>query len=145
MSLWNTIIVAFIALKRNPTRALLTTLGIMIGIAAVITMMEIGRGSSNSIRNSIEKMGANSVTIMPGWVRVGGISRGANTRVSLMPSDAEAIGRECGILLSSGLGKRKSGHLRFKQLGSQPHYRLCSGLYEDRQLADRRRTQLHRA
>ena len=38
MSLWNTIIVAFIALKRNPTRALLTTLGIMIGIAAVITM-----------------------------------------------------------------------------------------------------------
>lgn len=95
MSLWNTIIVAFIALKRNPTRALLTTLGIMIGIAAVITMMEIGRGSSNSIRNSIEKMGANSVTIMPGWVRVGGISRGANTRVSLMPSDAEAIGREC--------------------------------------------------
>jgi ABC-type antimicrobial peptide transport system permease subunit len=95
MSLWNTIIIAFIALKRNPTRALLTTLGIMIGIASVITMMEIGRGSSNSIRNSIEKMGANSVTIMPGWVRVGGISRGASTRVSLMPSDAEAIGREC--------------------------------------------------
>ena len=95
MSLWNTIIVALIALKRNPTRALLTTLGIMIGIAAVITMMEIGRGSSNSIRNSIEKMGANSVTIMPGWVRVGGINYGASSRVSLLPADAEAIGREC--------------------------------------------------
>ena len=95
MSLWNTIIVALIALKRNPTRALLTTLGIMIGIAAVITMMEIGRGSSNSIRSSIEKMGANSVTIMPGWVRVGGVSQGASSRVSLLPADAEAIGREC--------------------------------------------------
>ena len=95
MSLWNTIIVALIALKRNPTRALLTTLGIMIGIAAVITMMEIGRGSSNSIRNSIEKMGANSVMIMPGWVRVGGVSQGASSRVSLLPADAEAIGREC--------------------------------------------------
>lgn len=95
MSLWNTIIVALIALKRNPTRALLTTLGIMIGIAAVITMMEIGRGSSNSIRSSIEKMGANSVTIMPGWVRVGGINYGGSSRVSLLPADAEAIGREC--------------------------------------------------
>ena len=95
MSLWNTFVVALIALKRNPTRALLTTLGIMIGIAAVITMMEIGRGSSTSIRNSIEKMGANSVTIMPGWVRVGGISQGASSRVSLLPADAEAIGREC--------------------------------------------------
>ena len=95
MSLWNTMIVALIALKRNPTRALLTTLGIMIGIAAVITMMEIGRGSSNSIRSSIEKMGANSVMIMPGWVRVGGVSQGASSRVSLLPADAEAIGREC--------------------------------------------------
>lgn len=95
MSLWNTVIVALIALKRNPTRALLTTLGIMIGIAAVITMMEIGRGSSNSIRSSIEKMGANSVTIMPGWVRVGGVNYGGSSRVSLLPADAEAIGREC--------------------------------------------------
>ena len=56
------------ALLRNPTRAMLTTLGIVIGIAAVITMMEIGTGSSNSIRESIEKMGANSVMIIPGAV-----------------------------------------------------------------------------
>ena len=95
MNSWNTIIVAFTALKRNPTRAFLTTLGISIGIAAVIAMMEIGNGSSMAIRGSIEKMGANSVTIMPGFVRVGGVNMGASSRVSLLPSDAEAISREC--------------------------------------------------
>ena len=83
------------ALLRNPTRALLTTLGIVIGIAAVITMMEIGTGSSNSIRESIEKMGANSVMIIPGADRRGGVSKGTGTQMSLTPEDCEAINREC--------------------------------------------------
>ena len=61
MKLGSTVNVALKALMRNPTRALLTTLGIVIGIAAVITMMEIGNGSSHSIKASIEKMGANSM------------------------------------------------------------------------------------
>ena len=83
------------ALLRNPTRAMLTTLGIVIGIAAVITMMEIGTGSSNSIRESIEKMGANSVMIIPGADRRGGVSKGTGTQMSLTPEDCEAINREC--------------------------------------------------
>ncbi len=95
MSLWNTLRVALKALRRNPSRALLTTLGIVIGIAAVITMMEIGKGSSTSIQKSIEKMGANSVLVLPSWVRTGGVSQGAGTAASLTPADAEAIGREC--------------------------------------------------
>ena len=95
MNLANTIRLALKALMRNPSRAFLTTLGIVIGIAAVITMMEIGKGSSASIRRSIEKMGANSVLVMPGWVRPGGISQGTGTAVSLTPADADAIGREC--------------------------------------------------
>ena len=66
MNVASTIIVALKALLRNPTRALLTTLGIVIGIAAVITMMEIGTGSSQSIQSSIEKMGANTVLVLPG-------------------------------------------------------------------------------
>ena len=95
MSLWNTLRVALKALMRNPSRAMLTTLGIVIGIAAVITMMEIGNGSSTSIKRSIEKMGANSVLVLPGWVRPAGVSQGAGTAVSLTPADADAIGREC--------------------------------------------------
>jgi ABC-type antimicrobial peptide transport system permease subunit len=95
MTLFSTILVALKALRRNPTRALLTTLGIVIGIAAVITMMEIGKGSSTSIRNSIEKMGVNTVVIMPGAPRHGGISQGMGSQMSLTPEDCEAIAREC--------------------------------------------------
>jgi len=95
MTTVNTIHIALKSLRRNPTRTMLTTLGIVIGIAAVIAMMEIGNGSATSIRNSIEKMGANSVLIMPGWIRSGGVSLGAGAAGSLTPGDAEAIRREC--------------------------------------------------
>ncbi len=95
MSLTSILSTALKALLRNPTRAMLTTLGIVIGIAAVITMMEIGTGSSNSIRASIEKMGANSVMIIPGADRRGGVSKGTGTQMSLTPEDCEAINREC--------------------------------------------------
>jgi len=95
MSIFNTIIVALKALRRNPTRASLTTLGIVIGIAAVITMMEIGNGSSTSIRQSIEKMGANSALVRPGWRRTAGISMGSGAAMSLVPDDADAIRRDC--------------------------------------------------
>jgi len=95
MSIFTTIVVALKALRRNPTRASLTTLGIVIGIAAVITMMEIGNGSSSSIRRSIEKMGANSALVRPGWRRTAGVSMGSGAAMSLVPDDAEAIGRDC--------------------------------------------------
>lgn len=95
MKISSTILVAIKALLRNPTRALLTTLGIVIGIAAVITMMEIGTGSSLSIRSSIEKMGANTVLILPGSSRRGGVNQGSGTQMSLTPEDCDAILREC--------------------------------------------------
>lgn len=95
MNVASTIIVALKALLRNPTRALLTTLGIVIGIAAVITMMEIGTGSSQSIQSSIEKMGANTVLVLPGASRRGGVNQGSGSRMSLTPEDCDAILREC--------------------------------------------------
>jgi len=95
MKLDKTVTVAFRALFRNPTRAVLTTLGIVIGIAAVIAMMEIGKGSSTSIKRSIEKMGANTVLVMPGWSRQIGVNMGGGSAMSLTPDDAAAIAREC--------------------------------------------------
>jgi len=55
---WQT---ALRALRRNPMRAALTTLGIVIGVGAVIAMMEIGKGSSEAIQKSIASMGANNL------------------------------------------------------------------------------------
>ena len=63
MKIHRTVYTALTALKRNPMRALLTTLGIVIGVGAVIAMMEIGNGSSTAIRKTISTMGANVLLI----------------------------------------------------------------------------------
>ena len=83
------------ALRRNVMRAILTTLGIIIGVAAVIAMMEIGNGSSSAIQSTIASMGANNLLIMPGQAASGGISYGAGSSTTLTPQDCEAILREC--------------------------------------------------
>jgi len=96
MRIVSTVLTSLKSLKRNPTRTLLTTLGIIIGIAAVITMMEIGNGSKSAIQTSLENMGANSIMVMPGsMMGPGGARQGAGAAVSLVPADADAIGAEC--------------------------------------------------
>ncbi len=85
---------AFIALRRNITRSVLTCLGIIIGIAAVIAMMEIGQGSSATIQQTIAKMGANVIQIDPADLVKSGVSSGAGGRVTLTPDDVEAIRNE---------------------------------------------------
>ena len=83
------------ALRRNPLRAMLTTLGIVIGVAAVIAMMEIGAGSSAALQKTIASMGANVLMIRPGTAASGGVSFGAGTTTTLTPQDYEAILRGC--------------------------------------------------
>src|SRR5439155_24290000 len=83
------------ALRRNKLRSSLTTLGIVIGIGAVIAMVEIGQGSSYAIQQTIGTMGANVVQIDPSGISVGGVNTGAGGKVTLTPADCEAILREC--------------------------------------------------
>jgi ABC-type antimicrobial peptide transport system permease subunit len=94
MKLTRTFKTAFNALSRNKTRAILTTLGIIIGIGAVIAMMEIGRGSSASIQRTIASMGAANLSVQPGTAASGGVSFGAGSVLTLTPQDCEAIIRE---------------------------------------------------
>jgi macrolide transport system ATP-binding/permease protein len=82
-------------LRRNIMRAALTTLGIIIGVAAVIAMMEIGRGSSTAIQQTIASMGANMLMIRAGTASSGGVSFGAGSMKTLTPQDSEAILAEC--------------------------------------------------
>ena len=82
-------------LRRNVMRAALTTLGIVIGVAAVIAMMEIGRGSSSAIQATIASMGANNLLVLPGTASSGGVSFGGGSAMTLTPQDAEAILNEC--------------------------------------------------
>ncbi len=82
-------------LRRNVLRAALTALGIVIGVAAVIAMMEIGRGSSSAIQKTIAGMGANNLIVLPGTAATGGASHGAGSVMTLVHQDSDAILAEC--------------------------------------------------
>jgi macrolide transport system ATP-binding/permease protein len=90
-----TLSVAFKALRRNKTRSALTTLGILIGVAAVIAMMEIGQGSKNALQQTIASMGANILSIQPGAATSGGVSFGMGSILTLTPDDATEILQQC--------------------------------------------------
>jgi ABC-type antimicrobial peptide transport system permease subunit len=86
------------ALRRNVMRSVLTCLGIIIGIAAVIAMMEIGRGSSSSIEQTIASLGANVIQMDPAHITIAGINSGAGGRPTLSPMDADAIRQYCSAI-----------------------------------------------
>jgi ABC-type antimicrobial peptide transport system permease subunit len=83
------------ALRRNVMRTLLTTLGIVIGVGSVITMMEIGNGATRAIQKTLTSIGANTLAIIPGAQNVGGINYGIGSQTTLTPRDAAAIQKQC--------------------------------------------------
>lgn len=86
--------IAFQAMRRNVMRTVLTMLGVIIGVAAVIAMMEISQGASSAIQVTVSNMGANTLLVSPGAPKqgTGGFVEAAE---SLWPDDAEAIVRDC--------------------------------------------------
>ncbi len=95
MKIYRVLRTALKALRRNPMRAMLTTLGIVIGIGSVIIMMEIGAGSTTQLQNRIASMGANVLSIRPGSVESSGASQGAGSRPTLALEDSQAILSGC--------------------------------------------------
>ena len=82
------------SLSANKVRSSLTILGIVIGIASVITMVSIGQGAQASIANSIQSIGSNLIIVRPGAQRTGGVSGGAGSNTTLKMEDAVAIKTE---------------------------------------------------
>lgn len=95
MKVWRIIKTALRALRRNPMRAMLTTLGIVIGVGAVIAMMEIGSGSSAAIQKAISSMGTNNLLIVPGTAASGGVTFGEGSVITMTPKNCDDIIREC--------------------------------------------------
>ena len=89
--IWATILMALREVRRNAMRSLLTTLGIVIGVASVIAMVTLGRGATAKITADIASMGTNLLIVMPGAERRGPTS---GTAVPLKIDDARAITRE---------------------------------------------------
>jgi ABC-type antimicrobial peptide transport system permease subunit len=93
--MYRTLKMASLALRHNIMRAALTTLGIVIGVAAVITMMEIGNGAKAAIQRTMASMGANTLVILPGAMTIAGVNTGSGAMMTLTPQDVEAILKEC--------------------------------------------------
>ena len=87
--------ISFRALRVNKMRSALTTLGIIIGVGAVITMLAVGTGASERISQQMSSMGSNLLIVMPGSSTAGGIRMGSGTQSTLNMDDAEAIASQC--------------------------------------------------
>ena len=97
----NLIRVALRALQRNKLRAFLTMLGIIIGVAAVITMTAIGQGSKQSIHEQLSSMGSNMITVLPASnsnSMPGGVRLGASSLQSLTYTDVLALQKKSEFL-----------------------------------------------
>jgi putative ABC transport system permease protein len=102
-----TVKIALCALRRNTMRSFLTILGIIIGVAAVIAMVGIGRGASASIQEKIANLGNNMLVIMSGSTTQGGIRMGLGAMPTLTVNDAKAIWREAPAVAAVTYGKRQ--------------------------------------
>jgi putative ABC transport system permease protein len=96
MMIGETIRVALQSIRDHKLRALLTMLGIIIGVGAVIAVVAIGTGAQRAIEARIQALGANLLTVVPGQSFMGG--RASDIRVSLTVRDAEALDRDAHLL-----------------------------------------------
>jgi putative ABC transport system permease protein len=94
--LWLTILSALRVLRRNPLRAGLTMLGIIIGIGAVVAMVSLGQGATASVQAEISSLGTNVLIIVPGATTVGGVRGGLGSISTLTIDDAEDIQKKVG-------------------------------------------------
>ena len=95
MNFTNLFKIALRAIAANKTRSFLTALGIIIGIASVITMLAIGQGTKRSIQANISEMGSNMIMISPGADMRGGVRQDASSMETLKLADFEAIKDQC--------------------------------------------------
>ena len=101
--------IALRAIAANKTRSSLTALGIIIGIASVITMLAIGQGSKQSIQANIAEMGSNMIMISPGADMRPGVRMDASSMETLKLSDYESLKNECHYLSAVSPSCTKSG------------------------------------
>ena len=101
--------VALLALLRNKTRSLLTALGIIVGIAAVIAVVAIGQGAKSMMIKEISNIGNNIVMIFPGSRNQGGVRMGSGASQTLTAEDGQAIAKELDYLVAAASPIVRSG------------------------------------
>ncbi len=110
MSIIMTLRIAIKALNRNKMRTVLTMLGMIIGVGAVITMVALGRGAQSTIEEQVKSAGTNMININAGNFSQGGVRQGQGMSNTLMPEDAEALRAVPGVQYVSA-GARTRGQI----------------------------------
>ena len=119
MGFFTTIGIAIRALAKNKMRAGLTVLGVVIGIAAVTTMVSIGQSASALVRGELEGFGTNVIVIQPAQQRRGGVRRGFTN--TLTSKDSEAIVDECSAILATTPLVGTGGQVVYGNLNVSPN------------------------
>mgnify|MGYP003617112473 FL=1 len=129
MNFTNLLKIAWKAILLNKTRAMLTMLGIIIGVASVIAMLAIGEGSKESIKKNISSMGANLITIRPGAGMMGGVRSDASDNQTLTMADYSALKSQAKLIkdispLVNGNGQSIAGSNNWPTsiYGASPEY-----------------------
>jgi len=116
------------SLRVNALRSVLTTLGIIIGVSAVIVMVAIGTGAQQRVDEAIRSLGANIIVILPGATTSGGVRLGTGSRPTLTQDDAVAIAREIPLIAVSAPSVRGSVQVI---VGNQNWYTNLHGVTAD--------------
>jgi len=111
MNILNLLRIALKALANNKMRGFLTMLGIIIGVASVITMLAIGQGSKKSIQSQISEMGSNLIMIQPGGDMRGGVRQSSASMETLKLADYESILKETRYLMAISPVVNSSGQV----------------------------------
>lgn len=128
MNLTNLTKIALKALSNNKMRCFLTMLGIIIGVASVITMLAIGQGSKRSIREQIAEMGSNMIMIHPGNMERGGVRQDASSMQTLKLNDYKAIDEETEYVSACSPSVNSSGQFIY---GANNYPSTIYGVTED--------------
>lgn len=131
MNFANLLRIAVRALVRNRLRAILTMLGIIIGVASVIAMLALGEGSKRSMREEMSSMGTNMIMVMPNFMRRGGVSLGSSASQAMKMTDVTAIRNEASNIAAVSPEVRASGQVIYGNQNTQTTIYGASEEYMD--------------
>jgi putative ABC transport system permease protein len=129
MDLLSTLQIAFRALARNKMRSVLTMLGIIIGVGAVIAMVGIGQGADQTVQKQIANLGSNMLFVSSGSRNFGGLRLGWGNTKTLVREDVTAILKECPSVAAAAPGTQTSAQVVYESdnwgtriTGTTPEY-----------------------
>ena len=108
--------IALAALRLNLMRSVLTMLGIIIGVASVITMIAVGAGAEARIAQQIDSLGSNLIIVVSGAITSGGVRLGFGTQMTMSDDNAQALQREIPEILVASPGVRGTAQIIYGNL-----------------------------